>query len=78
MCHIFKEITGMSILTFLNTARIRKACLLLTTTDKPVTWIAQETGYESASRFSRTFKKEVGMTPREYRKALGPRKIKKR
>ncbi len=35
--------------------------------DKPVSWIANELGYENASGFTRTFKKKTGISPREWR-----------
>jgi len=36
--------------------------------DKPMSIICFEVGYEDASGFSRAFKKNTGMTPREWKK----------
>ena len=40
---------------------------LLTITDIPVSNVAFSCGYQNPFAFSRAFKKETGMTPREYR-----------
>ncbi|MGE9893394.1 helix-turn-helix domain-containing protein, partial [Lachnospiraceae bacterium SGI.240] len=41
---------------------------LLTTSDLSVTQIASSAGFSSQSYFSQIFNKEVGMSPRQYRK----------
>lgn len=42
--------------------------ILLTKTDKSITQIAAECGYDDFTYFSRQFKKSTNMTPRDYRK----------
>ena len=52
---------------FLTSAKIINARELLTITDIPVSSVAFSCGYQNPFAFSRAFKKETGMTPREYR-----------
>ena len=47
---------------------IKKSPFLdITVTDIPIANIATSCGYQNPFAFSRAFKKETGMTPREYR-----------
>ena len=48
--------------------RMETAMKLLRETDRQIADIASAVGYESQGKFTRAFKEESGMTPREYRK----------
>lgn len=63
----FKLVTGVSPYDYLLTARVEKAIRLLKKTELSVTEIAQKCGFGSLSSFNKTFKKSLGVTPREYR-----------
>lgn len=63
---LFKAQTGLSPYRYFMQLRIRKACILLETSDMSVADIAEAVGL-NAQNFSRTFKREIGVTPREYR-----------
>lgn len=67
---IFKECKNMTILEYINNKRISLACSLLTTTDKNVDTIVGEVGYFDTSSFIRKFKKNMGVTPGDYRKSM--------
>lgn len=54
---------------FLKDYRIHKSIKLLKETDLTVTEICYETGFSGASYFAETFKKNVGISPLEYRKS---------
>ncbi len=69
-CRWFKKASGNSFITFLNTARVEKACQLLLTTELPVQQIAFDCGFESLSHFNRTFKTTKGRSPSHLRKYL--------
>ena len=56
----------------LEEQRFELARTLLETTDQKIIDIAQLAGYESASNFSRAFRRMAGMTPREHRTNLDP------
>ncbi|WEA00633.1 helix-turn-helix domain-containing protein [Mucilaginibacter sp. SJ] len=65
---LFHENTGERPLTYLQSKRIERAQLLLTTTSMTFYEIAVETGFENLAYFSRVFKKRAGQTPSAYKK----------
>lgn len=65
----FKKYTGLSPLQYLIELRISQACKLLAT-DKTVTEVAMETGFNSVTNFGVHFKKRMKMSPLEYKKYL--------
>ena len=67
LTHIFKEITGASVMRYLLLIRIREAQRYLTQTTLPVKEIAKKCGFNDASNFGRTFRKETGCAPQKYR-----------
>lgn len=64
---LFKKHLNTSPQRFLSLSRIRNACELLTNTDLPITTIANSCGYQNPFAFSRAFKKEMDLSPSEYR-----------
>jgi len=52
---------------FITQLRLERASLLLTTTDVPVTAIAADCGFNSASYFARQFNRKYGHSAREHR-----------
>lgn len=66
-CRWFKKSVGMSFVTFVNTARIERACNELKNSDKPIAVIAFENGFESLSHFNRTFKQIKQQAPTVYK-----------
>lgn len=65
---LFHECTGERPIPYIQNKRIERAQFLLITSDLSISDIAAETGFESISYFSRTFKKLCGQTPGEYKK----------
>ncbi|TYC62456.1 AraC family transcriptional regulator [Marinobacter sp. BW6] len=63
----FKNVLGLAPGEYVQNARISAAKKLILR-DKPMSIICFEVGYEDASGFSRAFKKNTGMTPREWKK----------
>ena len=64
---LFKKHLNTSPQRFLALARIRNACEMLTKTDLPITTIANSCGYQNPFAFSRAFKKEMEISPSNYR-----------
>lgn len=64
---ICKQMYGNSFLGQKTHLRIENAKFLLNSTDKSVTYIAMQCGYNSIANFYRAFKKETGMSAGEYR-----------
>lgn len=65
---VFKEKTGESFTSYLTTARISKAKELLCDISYSVDMVAASVGFNDRRYFTKIFKKEVGVTPKEYRK----------
>ncbi len=66
---IFKEKTGLTPVQYQISARLKKACLMLTDTDMTVGEIAFMCGFSDPLYFSRVFKKKMGQSPIGYRKS---------
>lgn len=67
LSRIFKEETGENFIDYLTNLRIEKAKELLSTTQYSMKEICSMSGYSDPNYFSKTFKKNVGVTPTEYR-----------
>ncbi len=65
---IFKENTGFSVIEHINAIRCDNAGFLLRETQKPISEIALECGFESPSYFAKSFSGVYGLLPSEYRK----------
>lgn len=63
----FNRLFQMTPARYLTRIRINAACSLLTRTDLDLTSIAERCGFHDASHFVKQFKKQIGMTPGEYR-----------
>lgn len=64
---IFKQEIGVSAVNYFTDMRMQKAQELLSRSDNSVVDIAKKVGYEDSQYFFRVFKKNVGMTPLQYR-----------
>jgi transcriptional regulator GlxA family with amidase domain len=67
----FYEATGMSPLAYVHALRLEEAKQMLEASDEPIEIVAMEVGYEDAGFFSRLFKRNVNLTPAQYRKRFG-------
>lgn len=67
----FQQATGMPPLEYVHTLRLEEAKQMLETNECPIEAIANEVGYEDAGFFSRLFRRQVGLTPAQYRKRFG-------
>ena len=67
---LFKKETGMTLTEYINRKRIENALLLLNSTDMQIQMIAQYCGITDVNYFTKTFKKIVGKTPKEYREMI--------
>jgi len=65
----FKKRTGYAIIHFFNLKKAQKACEYLKYTDMSVKEISFNMGFQDPLYFSRLFKKNMGMSPRPYKKA---------
>ena len=68
----FKSVYDLSPLEFITHLRLKKACQLLRKTKRPVSRVAIDCGFESASSFIRLFRQRFRQTPFAYRKSRIP------
>lgn len=68
---LFKEETGLGLKRTITDIRMEEACSLLNATNLPIAELAEKVGYHGANYFAKLFKKEMGMTPIEYRESRG-------
>ena len=64
----FRRATGNSFTDFVNRVRVNRACQLLMETDRLVTHICYEVGFQNVANFNRRFRDIKGMTPSEFRR----------
>jgi AraC-like DNA-binding protein len=67
---LFQQYTGSRPLAYITEKRIERAQYLIMTSTSKYTEVAEMTGFESLSHFSRTFKKITGMNPGVYKKRM--------
>ena len=65
---IFKKCMGMSIWDYICIKRIEEALTQIKTTDKNITDIALDCGFNTAVNFNKLFKKYTNVTPNFFRK----------
>lgn len=63
----FNNAVGESIISYVNKLRINMASIILRDTKLPVTEVMERVGFCDNTHFLRTFKKYMGISPREYR-----------
>lgn len=66
LCRNFKDTYGDTVLNHINNLRIRSAKARLREQNQSITQISEELGFTSIHYFCRLFKKETGLTPKEY------------
>jgi AraC-like DNA-binding protein len=69
----FHRATGNTFTDFVNRVRINRACQLLMESDRLITDICYEVGFNNVANFNRRFRDIKGMTPREFRRQVESR-----
>ena len=64
----FKKQTGHTFARYVNCSRVHAACNLLSQTEKPITDICFEVGFNNVANFNRQFVKICGQSPSTYRR----------
>lgn len=65
----FRQEQGVTPMAYLNRYRICQARKLLENSDLTITEVALAVGFSQSAHFTRTFRREVGMAPRAYRRS---------
>jgi AraC family transcriptional regulator, melibiose operon regulatory protein len=68
---LFRKTFGTTLNALITRHRVAHAQRQLVTSEERIVNIAQDSGFDSLSRFNRAFKQIAGTTPRQYRKTLG-------
>ncbi|MEN6315897.1 MAG: response regulator [Clostridiaceae bacterium] len=66
-CYLFKNILQKSFSEYLTDKRMTKACDFLKDVKLPISEVAVRAGYSDYYYFNKTFKKQFGYTPLQYR-----------
>ncbi len=69
LCRLFKQYTSQTPMNYINELRIENACHQMAVENKNVTRAAYDSGFNDLSYFCKAFKKHMGLTPGEYKKA---------
>lgn len=69
-CRYFKKKTNLTFMEYVKSVRVGIAAKLLAETDKQITQICFESGYNNLANFNHYFKFIMGKTPSEYRKTF--------
>jgi AraC-like DNA-binding protein len=70
LCRVIKEVYSKSVSEFVNERVILESKRIIKHSSKSIKEISFELGFEDPSYFSRFFKKNIGMTPVQYRKQI--------
>ncbi len=68
LAHLFRREVGMTVGQFVERQRLNRARQLLELTSRTVQSIAGEVGFENAFYFTNRFKRDTGLSPRDYRR----------
>lgn len=63
----YRDLTGTTPINRFIQLKMERACHLLDTTDKEIKEVAFAVGYDDAYYFSRLFRKQLGLSPSQYR-----------
>ena len=66
-CRFFKERTNKTAFEFIREYRISKACQMIINSNKTISQICDDTGFNSFSSFNRVFKSVKGITASEFK-----------
>ncbi|MDQ6423597.1 response regulator [Paenibacillus sp. LHD-117] len=68
LSRLFKKETGQSLLDYIIHEKMDQSKIMLTESNMRINDICESIGYDNVSHFGKMFKKQVGISPQEYRK----------
>jgi AraC-like DNA-binding protein len=71
LVRVFTKLNGISPMSYLAQLRANRAKILLQRPELNITEIGRSVGYARVPHFSRMFRRETGMSPRAFRRAMG-------
>ena len=67
LSNLFKKQTGFTVIDYINYYRVLQAQKMLQQPGSKIYWVMEQVGFVNERYFSEVFKKEVGLTPTQYR-----------
>lgn len=67
---LFKKETGVTLTDYIHQVRNRRAITLINSSSLSITTVAASCGYNDINYFIRMFKREYGMSPKQYQKSI--------
>lgn len=67
LSRVVKKLTGRTVMDFVNQMLLIEASSLLSSTNLPVSAIAERLHFATTASFSKFFSREIGMSPKAYR-----------
>lgn len=64
----FRKATGMAPMEYVHTLRLEEAKQILETSDRSIDNVSMDVGYSDSGFFRRLFKRQVGLSPSQYRR----------
>lgn len=75
LSHIFKEMTGLNFVNYVQSIRVRNVLQLLTYSDESISSIIENCGFTSTSQFNRVFHQFLGISPSSFRRSQEEKKL---
>lgn len=69
LCRVFREVSEVSPIVYLNKYRIMQSTYMLRGTDKSISEISADCGFNNSSYFNKIFMRFMKCTPTEYRRS---------
>jgi YesN/AraC family two-component response regulator len=67
--HVMNSKLHIGLNDYVNSLRVSNACKWLVKSNRTITEISDEVGFNTLRTFNRAFVKQTGMTPSEYRRS---------
>lgn len=77
LSNLFRKETGYTLTNYVNQKRMEYAAWMLSSTQLPISTIAQHCGILDDNYFSKLFKKQYNVTPTQYRDTVGKHDLSK-
>lgn len=68
LCRLFKKYTGLTVISYINSCKLKSAQRMLKETKKSIVEISDECGFSTPSYFSKVFKRNYQISPLDFRK----------
>ena len=71
LTEIFRQRVGLTVFDYISQRRLECSRQLLDSSSLQVRQVADQLGYKNPGDFTRAFRRNYGITPREYRRSIG-------